>query len=187
MAEQYSCRVCKLEVNDNDDSVHCDLYGRWNHINCVEINKQKYEKMKKYPLPRYCPACMSEIPFSQINNKEIINLLYPKNTLQQPLQIIKKSNKEIKDLMAWFKQVNDLDLSENLTSCDNYDVNDISKLKINENDLSVIHLNISSLPLHINELKLFLSFFKYKFDIISLSESSRITENRITEKQHPDN
>ena len=100
MAEQYSCRVCKLEVNDNDDSVHCDLYGRWNHINCVEINKQKYEKMKKYPLPRYCPACMSEIPFSQINNKEIINLLYPKNTLQKPLQIIKKSNKEIKDLMA---------------------------------------------------------------------------------------
>ena len=58
---------------------------------------------------------MSEIPFSQINNKEIINLLYPKDTLQQPLQMIKKSNKEIKDLMARFKQVNGLlDPSENL-------------------------------------------------------------------------
>ena len=58
--------------------------------------------------------------------------------------------------MARFKQVNDLlNPSENLTSCDYYDVNDISKLRINENDLSVIHLNISSLPLHINELKLF--------------------------------
>ena len=63
---------------------------------------------------------MSEIPFSQMNNKK-------------------------KDLMARFKQVNDLvDPSRNLTSCDYYDVNDISKLRINENDLSVIHPNISS-------------------------------------------
>ena len=58
-----------------------------------------------------------------------------------------------------------------LKICDCYNVNDISKLRINEIDLSVIHLNISSLPLRINELKLFLSFFKYKFDIISISES----------------
>ena len=104
--------------------------------------------MKKDLLPWYCPACMSEIPFSQMNNKEFKNLVYPTNTLQQPLQIIEKSNKEIKDLMASFKQVNDLfDPSENLTSCNYYDVNDISKLRIIENDLSVIHLNISPLPL----------------------------------------
>ena len=51
--------------------------------------------------------------------------------------------------MARFKQVNELlDLSKNLISCDYYDINDISKLRINENDLSAIHLNISSLPLH---------------------------------------
>ena len=83
--------------------------------------------------------------------------------------------------MARFKQTNDLlDPSETLTSCDYYDVNDISKLRINENDLSVIHLNISSLPLHINELKLFLSFFKMKFDIISISESRITKGNTLT-------
>ena len=58
----------------------------------------------------------------------------------------------------------------------NYDITGITKLKINETDLSVIHLNISSLPFHINELKLFLSLFKVKFDIIPISES-RITKN----------
>ena len=83
--------------------------------------------------------------------------------------------------MARFKQVNNLlDPSENLTSCDYYDVNDISKLRINEDDLSVIHLNISSLPLHINELKRFLSFFKVKFDIISISESWVTKSNTLT-------
>ena len=179
MIEQYACGVCKLEVSDNDDSVQCDLCDRWNHISCVEINKRKIEKLKKYPLPWYCPACMSNIPFFQIN-KEFKNLLYPKNTLQQHPQTIKKSDKGIKDLMAKFKQVTDLDPSENLTSCDYYDVNDISKLRITENDLSVIHLNISSLPLHINELKLFLSFFKCKFDIISISESRITKSNTLT-------
>ena len=121
---------------------------------------------------------MPEIPFSQMNIKEFKNLLYPTNTLQQTPQIIKKSNKEIKDVMARFKQITDLlDPSENLTSCDYYDANN-RNLRINENDLSVIHLKISSLPLHINELKLFLSFFKVKFDIISISES-RITKRNI--------
>ena len=51
MTEKYNCGVCKLEVNDNDTSVQCDLCDRWNHINCVEINKQKYGKLKKDPLP----------------------------------------------------------------------------------------------------------------------------------------
>ena len=126
MAEQYPCGVCKLEVNGNDDSVQADLCYRSNHINYVEINKLKYEKLKKDPLPWYYTACISEIPFSKINNKEFINLLYPKNTFQ-PLQIIKKSNKEIKDLTARFEQVNDLvDLSGNLNY---YDVNDIGKLE----------------------------------------------------------
>ena len=131
--------------------------------------------MGKDPFPCYCPDCMSEIPFSQMNNKELKNVLYPTNTLQHPPpppQIIKKSNKEIKDLIARSKQVSEiLDPSENLTSCDYYDINDISKLTINENDLSPIHLKISSLPLHINELNIFLSFSKVKFDIISISES----------------
>ena len=49
MTEQYPCGVCKLEVNDTDDSVQCDMCDRWNHINWVEINKQKYEKLKKIP------------------------------------------------------------------------------------------------------------------------------------------
>ena len=83
--------------------------------------------------------------------------------------------------MARFKQVNEfLDRSENLTSCDYYDINDITKLRINENDLSVTHLNISSLPLHINNLKLFLIFFKVKFDIISPSESRITNSNALT-------
>ena len=50
--------------------------------------------------------------------------------------------------------------------------------------ISVIHLNILSLPLHINELKLFLSFFEMKFEIISISESRITKSNTLTTNVH---
>ena len=67
--------------------------------------------------------------------------------------------------MSPFKQVNQLfDLSENPISCNYYDVHDFSKIMINQSDLNVIQLNISSLAQHIDKLKLFLSLIKTKFD-----------------------
>ena len=50
MTEHYPCRVCTLEVEDDDKSVQCELCDRWIHIKCAEINHQKYEKLKKDPL-----------------------------------------------------------------------------------------------------------------------------------------
>ena len=80
-------------------------------------------------------------------------------------------------MMFCFKQVNQLfGQSENSISYDCYDVNDHNKIVINQSDLTVIHLNISSLALHIDKLELFLSLIKTKFDIICISES-RITKN----------
>ena len=79
--------------------------------------------------------------------------------------------------MSCFKQVNQLfDQSENSINCDYYDVDELNKIAINQSDLTVIHLNISSLALHIDKLKLFLSLIKTKFDVICISES-RITKN----------
>ena len=78
--------------------------------------------------------------------------------------------------MSCFKQVNQLfDQSEKSISCDYYDVDNLSKIVINQSDITVMHLNISSLALHIDKLKLFLSLIK-KFDVICISES-RVTKN----------
>ena len=80
-------------------------------------------------------------------------------------------------MMSHFKQVNQLfDQSENPISCNYYDTDDLNRIVINESDLTVIHLNISSQALHIDKLKLFFSLIKTKFDIICISES-RITKN----------
>ena len=180
MTEYYPCRVCTLEVEDDDKSVQFDLCDRWIHIKCADINNQKYEKLKKDPLAWYCGDCTTKIPFSTLSNKDFKDFLYS-TTTPQPSQILQKSSKEIKKMMSRFKQVNQLfDRSENSISCDYYDVDDFNKIVVNQSDLTVIHLNISYLALHIDKLKLFLSLIKTKFDIICISESRITKSNSLT-------
>ena len=62
--------------------------------------------------------------------------------------------------------------SENPLSCDYYDISDFKKLKINkQQDLSILHLNISSISAHIDDLRTFLNLAHHKFDIRCISES----------------
>ena len=75
-------------------------------------------------------------------------------------------------MMSRFKQVNQhFDLSEDSISCDYYDVDDLNKIVIRQGDLTVMHLNISSLALLIDKLKLVFSLIKTKFGIICISEA----------------
>ena len=74
-------------VEDDDKSVQCDLYDRWIHIKCAEINPQKYEKLKKDLLAWYCADCLTEIPFSTLSKKDFEDFLYS-TTTPQPVQIL---------------------------------------------------------------------------------------------------
>ena len=70
------------------------------------------------------------------------------------------------------------DQSDNLISCDYYDIPEFKKMKIIEQkDLSIIHLNISSISSHINDLRNFLNLINQKIDIICISESRISTKN----------
>ena len=149
-----------LEVDDDDKSVQYDLFDRWIHINYAQIHHQKYEELNKDPLAWHYADCATEILFSALSSKDFKDFLYSITT-PQPSQILQKLSKEIKKIMTHFKQVNQLfDQSENSITCDYYDVDDLNQIVINQSDLTTIHLNISSLALHIDKRKLFLSLIK---------------------------
>ena len=81
--------------------------------------------------------------------------------------------------MKKFPEISQLnDPNENTVSCDYYDLNDFNKVIVTKQDLAVLHLNISSLSSHINELKLLLSSFNLNFDIICVTEI-RITKSNL--------
>ena len=70
-----------------------------------------------------------------------------------------------------FREMNQIfDQSDNLISCDHYAIPEFKKMKIREQqDLSILHLNISSISAHINDLRNFLNLVDQKIDIICIS------------------
>ena len=98
MSFEYPCKVCRDEVANEDSSVQCDLYDQWTHIDCIGISIRKYEKLKSDSSPWYCPICSSELPFFQMNNKELKSFPKYQKLQQYQLKSQVKQNYELKDL-----------------------------------------------------------------------------------------
>ena len=173
MTQEYLCRVCTDKVANEDSSIQCDLCDQWKDIDCIGITIRKYEKLKSDSSPWYCPICLSEFPFFQMNDKELKSFLKISKTSATLTQVTSKTNLWTRKLIKSFKQLKQmLEEPENPVICDYYDIHDLNMIEIHQHDLSIIHLNISSLASHIHDLKLFLSLLKVSFDIICISESS---------------
>ena len=154
----------------------------WSHIECVNISPKTYVKLQDDDVSAwYCPICVRSLPFSDLRTKEL-KIFLSSDTIehtQKPQKAPKKLNKQTRELMKKFSQISQLnDPNENTVSCDYYDLNNFNKVIAIKQDLAVLHLNISSLSSHINELKLLLSRLNVNFDIICISES-RITKSNL--------
>ena len=90
-----------------------------------------------------------------------------------PRPIPRKMNKKTKEFLKKFHEMSQIfEQSENPLSCDYYDISDFKKPKINKQQvLSILHLNISSISAHTDDLRTFLNLAHHKFDIICISES----------------
>ena len=151
-------------------------------IECVNISPKTYVKLQDDDVSAwYCPICIRSLPFSDLRAKEL-KIFLSSDTIehtQKPQKAPKKLNKQTCELMKKFSQISQLnDPNKNTVSCDYYDLNDFNKVIVTKQDLAVLHLNISSLSSHINELKLLLSSFNLNFDIICITES-RITKSNL--------
>ena len=179
MTIEYPCGICKNEVKQDDKSVQCDLCNKWNHIECVDISSAYYEKLQNDTKPWYCPNCSKELPFSDVRDKDLHNTIHVQSTPQTHFTNV--PNKKSKGLIHKFQQLNNLfDQSENTISCDYYDLKDFQKIKIKQQDFSLLHLNISSLSCHINDLVNFLALLNTKFDVICITETRLSHKNPIT-------
>ena len=172
---KHLCKICINEVKDNDPAVLCNLCGKWVHTASIGIEETQYENLKRSPLPWYCPYCIIEFPFSSVNNKYLHSLALsggPTN-IKSCFTYGKKNQQKTKEFLKKFREMNQIfDQSNNLTSCDYYDIPEFKKMKIRgQQDLSMLHLNISSISAHINNLSNFINLVDQKIDITCISES----------------
>ena len=138
------------------------------------MSNANYEKLKVDPNPWLYLTYAEEIPSFTLINKDLKNLLsnsFPKKS------ILKKVDQKTKIHLEKFKEPNQvLNETENNISCDYFEIDEFRKIKIKQHNFSLLHLNISLLSSHINELITFLNLLETKFDIIC------ITESRISQK-----
>ena len=166
------------EIKDTDSVVLCDLCGKWIHTNCASIGETQYENLKESRLPCYCLYCIMELSFSSAKNKDLQILLNDSSHNIHPKPIPKTMNKKTKEFLKTFREMSQIfEQSENSVSCDSY-ISDFKKLKINkQQDLPFLHLNISSISAHIDDLRTFLNLVNHKFDIICISKSRTSTKH----------
>ena len=91
-----------------------------------------------------------------MNDKELKSFLKISKTSATKTQVTAERNLRTEELIKSFKQLKEM--LENRVSYDYYHDHDLNKIQIHQHDLSIIHLNISSLACHIHELQVVFQF-----------------------------
>ena len=88
-------------------------------------------------------------------------------------------NKKTKEFLNKFREMSQLfEQSRNQLSCDCYDISNFKSHKINrQQDLPILHLNISSISAHIDDFRTFINRVNHKFDILCISKSRIFTKH----------
>ena len=178
------CSICEKNVNKNHLAIECSQCQLWSHIKCNDIDKTQYREFQLKPYLSFdCLKCKAEIlPFTMLNDYEFdssvkkgenflnSHIQHPKfiPTLTQQ-EMFDKLNKHIEEYNNRVIN-NEEECNYNQTfNCNYYGVNEFMNCKFNSSkNFSILHLNIHSIQLHIDELKTLLKMLDHDFDIIAI-------------------
>ena len=196
-SSEYPCTVCKKEVKYWQNALVCDICSteeceKWIHMKCQKLDRIGYEYHKKHPNAHLtCFSCISNnLPFSNLNqneffilNKDGVNFLKNDDNITyipkiRDQLIFKKINQSINDKTQDINE-NDYDLEDvdTIKNCKYYGTEDFINAKFNNKEtFSIFHLNIHSIELHIDELRIILKTLNFPFDFICITESKIIKD-----------
>ena len=179
------CFICLKKTNVNN-SLSCHLCKNPSHKKCNYLNKEDFTRYKQKTTEFFCLKCKENIiPFSKLNNQEFNSLSIGKTNSEVASQtnfkssqfqcdIIEKINSQIEEHNSDIINNNfeDEPVYNHLFTCNYYDVNEFFKCNFKSStSFSMLHLNIHSIQLHIDEFCNLLDMLNHSFDIITISES----------------
>ena len=153
-SDSFPCGTCHKKIPEHYKSVLCDYCNYWVHICCNNISVKEYEELKKEPenVPWFCVKCTEIMfPFGSVDNAELSNL----NNFDFPSFVDSAPSFEITSGLINLPNLDDYDIDEHLPPNVNssyHTLEDFSTLNTSDNDLSLLHLNIRSPSLHVDEL-----------------------------------
>ena len=164
---KHPCGICQKAVANTHKAIYCDICNKWIHISCNNLDRKTYIKLQRSNTIWYCISCMKEeLPFNATTNQEFAKIYNGKHIIPFTQQKIQNFKENAIELLK--------EQSNNIINCSNYDINEINQ--INDVDkkksfFSFLHMNISSLPYHFEELEELLNEINIKFSVIGISES----------------
>ena len=166
---QLKCKICSF------------LY----HAKCVNFDRKNLEQIND---PWYCKTCIeSNLPFCCIEEEAdfhdaIAEMFLTSKSIYSdidkvifnPFEINEEFETPLTDVDPDYQFYVDSQYIQS-TKCDYY-IEDKFKSRISTYEVlkkcfSLMHMNVRSLPKHIDELELYLESLDYKFSIIGLSET----------------
>ena len=177
------CNACDKNINKNHKAVKCDICNQRLHIKCNLMNKKDFEHKLASKDLLFCVKCLeNNIPFTKLTDDEFklsitqgINtqLSEDNNKIQFFSQQQKKYLKNINDVLQRTTcETSDSDNNATNVNCNYYDVDEFTKAKFESNNsFSIFHMNIHSIQLHFEELKIMLQLLNFSFDILTITES----------------
>ena len=178
---KFPCKVCSLNVKDNDKAILCNICDSWVHMTCNQLNYVDYKHLQSSSDPWFCISCCSDIfPFGSLNNKLFYSSVISGCNFSE--ETCKKDTSVILDpppnLSLLFNQFNNISPEknsdpENIANSKYFDINEIQTLKVKDfsKALSLFHINACSLNKNFDDLQHLLKCTNKKFDIIGVTET----------------
>ena len=57
----FSCKICKLEVYNDEDVILCDLCNQWSYS--INMTKNKFKNLENDILQWFCSICQKKKTF----------------------------------------------------------------------------------------------------------------------------
>ena len=168
MIPKFTCGVCYKAVAKNHNAVCYDSCNSWVHIKCNNLTKFCYRKMQTSQEPWYYKNCIKQIlTFSELSNSQLSRIT-KENLISSPKKIIQDNN-----LVILNDQYGTAIMNDSFTPDEFYE-----NLKtISPTYNLYIHMNISSLQYHIDDLRYLVESCPNKPKIIGITEC-RLRKNR---------
>ena len=178
------CGLCHKTIAKNHKFLNCTECNSKVHIKCNKLteNDQKYS----FDNPCFsCKSCLEQnLPLQQLDDYKfrltVDGINYPDETdptqmllSESQLEMLNKFNKAIDDITSDLNSDKDDDSDEiKPVDCKYYTTDELKGLKIKtDKHSSILHMNITSIQFHIEELRIILKNLNHTFDYICITES----------------
>ena len=149
------CKECNKITKSNQNCIFCDLCHKWYHLKCIntQLSLSQFTHCCKADEPCYCYKCVQNtLPFQLQSDKEFHDLFSFRSKTAQNLQHFLKSSPS--KTLSLCKRASD------------------SMQQVDDNEITVLHVNIKSLIKKLDKLKESFNAMKMIPDVIAISETS---------------